>query len=53
MEFTPMEDSSLADRNLPVEGPSKFQFGINRRTAKALGLTLSPALVARANAVIE
>jgi putative ABC transport system substrate-binding protein len=39
--------------DLPVEGPSKFQFGLNRRTAKALGLPLSPALIARANEVIE
>jgi putative tryptophan/tyrosine transport system substrate-binding protein len=38
---------------LPIEEPVKFDFVVNLKTAKTLGLTIPPAVLARADEIIQ
>jgi putative tryptophan/tyrosine transport system substrate-binding protein len=39
--------------DLSIEGPTRFELVVNRRTARTLGLTIAPSLLARADLVLD
>jgi len=42
-----------APRDLPIEQPIRYEFSVNLRTARALAFKMPPALLARADEVVE
>jgi putative ABC transport system substrate-binding protein len=50
---TKMRVKGASPAELPIEQPTQLEMVINLRTAKALGLTVSPSVLARADRVIQ